>query len=119
MVALRRLSLLFIFLLAEDGIRVTSVTGVQTCALPICASVHAAVGDLSFPAGIRPHSPRRSQTVGLQIGRASCRERMEMAGTGLHVEKYMAWNHDIHDNLLSLFRIDTTSSSNKRTHTVD
>src|SRR5437763_5252819 len=29
-------SLLFFFFQAEDGIRDTSVTGVQTCALPIC-----------------------------------------------------------------------------------
>jgi len=28
--------LLFLFLQAEDGIRVRDVTGVQTCALPIC-----------------------------------------------------------------------------------
>ena len=27
---------LFFFFQAEDGIRDTSVTGVQTCALPIC-----------------------------------------------------------------------------------
>ena len=29
----------FFFFQAEDGIRDTSVTGVQTCALPICAAI--------------------------------------------------------------------------------
>src|SRR5437879_11427056 len=32
------LSLFFFFFQAEDGIRDTSVTGVQTCALPICCN---------------------------------------------------------------------------------
>ena len=31
--------MLFFFFQAEDGIRDTSVTGVQTCALPICRPV--------------------------------------------------------------------------------
>ena len=31
-----RFELVFFFFQAEDGIRDTSVTGVQTCALPIC-----------------------------------------------------------------------------------
>ena len=30
----------FFFIQAEDGIRVYKVTGVQTCALPICQLVH-------------------------------------------------------------------------------
>jgi len=32
---------LFVFLQAEDGIRDTAVTGVQTCALPICTGTIA------------------------------------------------------------------------------
>src|SRR2546430_10152695 len=32
----RLVSLLFVFFQAEDGIRDLTVTGVQTCALPIC-----------------------------------------------------------------------------------
>src|SRR5437762_11258119 len=36
---LRRLKFFFFFFQAEDGIRDTSVTGVQTCALPICTRV--------------------------------------------------------------------------------
>src|SRR5437764_11699744 len=34
-----RLTKLYFFFQAEDGIRDTSVTGVQTCALPICHPV--------------------------------------------------------------------------------
>src|SRR2546430_12583042 len=34
-------SLLFFFFQAEDGIRDLTVTGVQTCALPICPQTHA------------------------------------------------------------------------------
>src|SRR5437762_5265764 len=38
------------FFQAEDGIRDTSVTGVQTCALPICnADRHRAVGENPHP----------------------------------------------------------------------
>src|SRR5260370_2569802 len=33
------ISLLFFFFQAEDGIRDSSVTGVQTCALPICCHI--------------------------------------------------------------------------------
>src|SRR5258706_6623988 len=39
LIRLIRLVLIFFFFQAEDGIRDWSVTGVQTCALPICASV--------------------------------------------------------------------------------
>src|SRR2546429_511591 len=35
----RRLVFVFFFFQAEDGIRDVAVTGVQTCALPICASI--------------------------------------------------------------------------------
>src|SRR5437762_10641883 len=43
------MTLFFFFFQAEDGIRDTSVTGVQTCALPICkGSIEITV---LFPAG--------------------------------------------------------------------
>src|SRR5437764_7378005 len=35
----RNMGCLFFFFQAEDGIRDTSVTGVQTCALPICIRI--------------------------------------------------------------------------------
>src|SRR5256885_2444672 len=38
-------SILFFFFQAEDGIRDYKVTGVQTCALPICG-MHASVSDI-------------------------------------------------------------------------
>src|SRR5260370_26956638 len=39
------LQVYFFFFQAEDGIRDSSVTGVQTCALPICASAASNVAD--------------------------------------------------------------------------
>src|SRR5256885_3998615 len=87
----------FFFFQAEDGIRDYKVTGVQTCALPICA--------FRLPAGRRgaPAAPAKSirhveddrraahrrrraplehplhlraPVVNAEIGRASCRERV-------------------------------------------
>src|SRR5256886_10117276 len=85
----------FFFFQAEDGIRDLTVTGVQTCALPICT--HAAqvthmiqmieramdhqgfsvIECLSecvefFPDVFDPANPKK----GGKIGRASCRERV-------------------------------------------
>src|SRR5437763_9360040 len=51
----------FFFFQAEDGIRDTSVTGVQTCALPICSAA-APASELLLGAGrpvARTASPRR------------------------------------------------------------
>src|SRR5688572_32571411 len=92
------------FFQAEDGIRDLTVTGVQTCALPIWAptprwptsvrrSARAppAVAAHTASAGVRPISRTASATQkamllvyedpGLQseIGRASCRERVWIA----------------------------------------
>src|ERR1019366_177168 len=54
-----RLSILFYFLKAEDGIRDWSVTGVQTCALPIWpAGHHTAAHRQAAPAGTRSLSER-------------------------------------------------------------
>src|SRR5437762_11485756 len=96
--------LLFFFFQAEDGIRDTSVTGVQTCALPILhppsicpvdwelAAIGSSFYDLAFLAdGFEP--PRLDQVLeayraealrgGIEeIGRASCRERVEIGGGG-------------------------------------
>src|SRR2546430_8064593 len=87
----------FFFFQAEDGIRYLTVTGVQTCALPILRSArfgswhwgHRAwrnQSELPLPAAARtrlqqvgsttrspPSGPLRNPT---QIGRASCRERV-------------------------------------------
>src|SRR5690348_17610383 len=46
-------SLFFFFFQAEDGIRDGRVTGVQTCALPICAAAYAEAGaDSLFVPGL-------------------------------------------------------------------
>src|SRR5437764_7740043 len=87
----------FFFFQAEDGIRDTSVTGVQTCALPIFPGRPAARpacgvagGSLSYGTAValsavaaltagaavaapRPLAAVRGKT---KIGRASCRERV-------------------------------------------
>src|SRR5437762_11050067 len=87
------------FFQAEDGIRATSVTGVQTCALPIC-NAEAALGWLLHYGdrdgdGFQEYSRRSSRgifnqgwkdswdairhadgSIPQEIGRASCRERV-------------------------------------------
>src|SRR5262249_58690989 len=89
---------LFFFFQAEDGIRDWSVTGVQTCALPIYYKVptmgdvpvidaffvdtadpvanHIGVKGLAEPPGIGI-APAIANAVADEIGRASCRERGE------------------------------------------
>src|SRR5690349_24904773 len=87
---LQRVSLFFFFFQAEDGIRDLYVTGVQTCALPILIVLLAGIG----VGRRRTWAPRRptpmpaSRTIRtatqtalrarIEIGRASCRERVEM-----------------------------------------
>src|SRR2546429_3404191 len=86
------------FFQAEDGIRDVAVTGVQTCALPICEDVkeyyfyadstptHSYMKYLyKYPQAEFPYARliEENLTAGksggefeLQIGRASCRERV-------------------------------------------
>src|SRR2546430_5806898 len=87
----------FFFFQAEDGIRDLTVTGVQTCALPICLLAVATLFILAFvhrtiylpsPArftlalllvavyGIPMGFPLALLVRELEIGRASCRERV-------------------------------------------
>src|SRR5690625_6747539 len=82
-----------VFRQAEDGTRDGHVTGVQTCALPICRDTRFARRE---PGLWAPPGPRGSDTVagdavtdvaamstrGGEIGRASCRERGESAVGG-------------------------------------
>src|SRR5205085_12341898 len=75
------LSLRFFFFQAEDGIRDLTVTGVQTCALPICrlCRLDPRLGGALCRRLLRTDGRRR-----LEIGRASCRERVEIwGGAGL------------------------------------
>src|SRR5690625_7609348 len=86
---------IFFFFQAEDGIRDGHVTGVQTCALPICA-VRQLVGssrpvswiNTAFPFGAAYLMAGGSVDLAfVEIGRASCRETGWMAvGTVLIVE---------------------------------
>src|SRR5256886_11726464 len=52
------LSIIFFFFQAEDGIRDLTVTGVQTCALPICSDLHLRVGE---PPLFRTHGEIKRQ----------------------------------------------------------
>src|SRR5207249_7218563 len=94
------------FFQAEDGIRDRNVTGVQTCALPIWprrrrgpggrtgsgAAPTAACRARRPAAGGRPGGPRRRPAPAprvapaREIGRASCRERVWVAGVAGAVE---------------------------------
>src|SRR5256886_8096299 len=90
----------FFFFQAEDGIRYLTVTGVQTCALPIFAlelddlalALDLLAEELAGLFAVRlvvgPHDHERAALVGpgvhrhdrdllgVEIGRASCRERV-------------------------------------------
>src|SRR5437016_6863967 len=92
---------MYFFFKAEDGIRDWSVTGVQTCALPICGCVSMVIRQIPFniktfeqlqlpkviadlsdkPRGLilvtGPTGSGKSTTLAAKIGRASCRERAE------------------------------------------
>src|SRR5256885_11921070 len=97
MEVLRRSVACVFFFQAEDGIRDYKVTGVQTCALPICQRrseqlslrrLTRAVGSLEghehepprYAARAREERQHAGRTVMVrgarQIGRASCRERV-------------------------------------------
>src|SRR5260370_1981331 len=94
---LRSFRRVFFFFQAEDGIRDSSVTGVQTCALPISinykifgdltqvASAQVQVKDdtgqvvFSTPVPVQPTGSvtwPSGQPIHVKIGRASCRERV-------------------------------------------
>src|SRR5438093_4636660 len=88
------------FFQAEDGIRDWSVTGVQTCALPISALVsrfaRLARAD-PLPARPAPRTRRaRAEAIahelhaartGAKIGRASCRESVDLGGSRVAQKK--------------------------------
>src|SRR2546429_5729223 len=68
---------IFFFFQAEDGIRDVAVTGVQTCALPICRPRREDWGSTGMW-GQRPRT---------EIGRASGRERGEISGVAVSLKK--------------------------------
>src|SRR5688572_33359611 len=94
------------FFQAEDGIRYLTVTGVQTCALPIFRPRSKDVPErgrdrdspnqrerewfirLGSCTGPTKHPPLESnESRGLEIGRASCRERVWMSRVDRSVRK--------------------------------
>src|SRR3712207_9488653 len=85
------------FFQAEDGIRDIGVTGVQTCALPICGSrsrlPHRALDRRLSPSafagasdGISCVPPRLHRRFG-GIGGAACRARVELSVVGGSLKK--------------------------------
>src|SRR5256886_3557842 len=102
----------FFFFQAEDGIRDLTVTGVQTCALPICrgradqpgqhrrlrqgCASGACRADSRYPHADRcelrlaAEAPRRARAAGSgggEIGRASCRGRGEISVVAVSLKK--------------------------------
>src|SRR2546427_9491181 len=100
----------FFFFQAEDGIRYLTVTGVQTCALPICRALRLALvlhlaeraqaagldGCVASPREIRPLRTLLPRgwvivTPGIrpagEIGRASCRGRGEISVGAVSLKK--------------------------------
>src|SRR5690606_39602860 len=81
----RCMSYLFFFQ-AEDGIRVFHVTGVQTCALPICpVALPPLFGEKLQCDRLRPRfvdvvSRKAPGLAGKEIGRASCRKSVDLGG---------------------------------------
>src|SRR2546430_12243641 len=90
------ITLCFFFFQAEDGIRDLTVTGVQTCALPISLPDIASIGSPEAVVRTRPDVAAAERqaaaqgalvgaakssylpkiSIGGKIGRASCRERV-------------------------------------------
>src|SRR5438105_15584038 len=83
----------FFFFQAKDGIRDPLVTGVQTCALPIhlkyflAKPVSSTKYFRSTPASGSSPPSFGSSEVAPEIGRASCRERVEIWVVGEKVKK--------------------------------
>src|SRR5258706_1047001 len=97
----RDIPLIRFFFQAEDGIRDWSVTGVQTCALPISRlSKGIATGIQAFDAVAQ--STKATNMYRLfpfdkkneKIGRASCRERVKISVVAVSLKKKKERNED-------------------------
>src|SRR5438128_3766364 len=87
---------LFFLFQAEGGIRDATVTGVQTCALPIFrrAGGHrqlAVPGPAAGGAGPARRAGAGAVRAVAEIGRASCRERGEVSVVAGSVKQREAW----------------------------
>src|SRR2546427_1166730 len=67
-------SFFFFFFQAEDGIRDLTVTGVQTCALPICFAACCAGSALAQQPPVKPELAR-GQSIAAQVCAARSEER--------------------------------------------
>src|SRR2546422_2873296 len=88
----------FFFFQAEDGIRDVAVTGVQTCALPIFLFA-VALGSSLAPVGDLPRELLLFAALAIipeigghtlynwEIGRASCRGRVEISVVAVSLKK--------------------------------
>src|SRR2546430_12753161 len=90
----------FFFFQAEDGIRDLTVTGVQTCALPISMPPSAGRQRAERARTLadrraRPHRlpPRPLRHFRRQIGRASCRERVEISVVAVSLKEKKKTEH--------------------------
>src|SRR5690606_40283602 len=83
-------SLLFFFFQAEDGIRDFHVTGVQTCALPICAPRERGDGITArlACAGARRRVRDRGRRSRVHGGRSDRRDTPVLAAGGMAHERY-------------------------------
>src|SRR5688572_33080095 len=70
----------FFFFQAEDGIRDLTVTGVQTCALPICSTPEASPRSAGGPDLVRPDTEPAGPPAGRAPARAPTRARPPTAG---------------------------------------
>src|SRR2546430_15232562 len=81
------------FFQAEDGIRDLTVTGVQTCALPISHRLRIAPQARFLRSARRTARRGRNQAgkeklrLAREIGRASCRERVEISVVDVSLKK--------------------------------
>src|SRR5438270_1324106 len=91
---LSRCQFFFFFFQAEDGIRDLTVTGVQTCALPIyLEAVH--IQNKRWEQDQRQHirqkrrpaEQNQQETQVHEIGRASCRERVKISMVAVSLKK--------------------------------
>src|SRR5256884_30164 len=86
-----KLNRLFFFFQAEDGIRDVAVTGVQTCALPICQDVIELVGDAGCQRAdaAEPLRPKQllTKVVRLRTGGQYVRADHEVASGAVRSEE--------------------------------
>src|SRR5258708_30003675 len=78
---------IFFFFQAEDGIRDDLVTGVQTCALPICGVAHDHADARHRKIQLFGDDLRKPRGHAGEIGRASCRERGWISGAADPLKK--------------------------------